>query len=141
MKSVKIQDASGWSIFIFGALALLLGLFGLLFPNDLLALLGFTQLEPAQRGPGDYTLLFVIASSMASINVGAYYVLAALNDVKKFFLWTVPFRSLTFCVFTGAVLLGLAPGPFVGIGVWELTGAVATGTALYFENRASKGKA
>jgi uncharacterized membrane protein HdeD (DUF308 family) len=37
----KIRDASGWTIFIFGLLALLLGLVGLVRPETLLSLLGF----------------------------------------------------------------------------------------------------
>ena len=132
---LKIRDASGWTIFIFGLLALLLGLLGLIRPELLLSVLGFTVLDRASRAAGDYTLVFMIASAMASFNVGAYYVLASLNDLKQFYKWTVPFRCLTFVVFTTAVLTGLAPGRFFGVGAWELTGAVATGLALWQENR------
>jgi Flp pilus assembly protein protease CpaA len=70
------------------------------------------------------------ASSMASFNMGVYYVLAALNDLKPFYRWTVPFRVVTFTVFTTAALTGIAPKPFIGVGVWELAGAIATGIAL-----------
>ena len=70
---------------------------------------------------------------MASFNIGVYYVLAALNDLKQFYLWTVPFRAVTFTVFTLLVVTGFAPTKFLGVGIWELTGAVATGLALYFE--------
>jgi|SRR5687767_16025354 hypothetical protein len=132
---LKIRDASGWTIFIFGLLALLLGLLGLIRPELLLSVLGFTVLDRASRAAGDYTLVFMIASAMASFNVGVYYVLASLNDLKQFYKWTVPFRCLTFVVFTTAVLTGLAPGRFFGVGAWELTGAVATGLALWQENR------
>ena len=132
---LKIRDASGWTIFIFGLLALLLGLLGLIRPELLLSVLGFTALDRASRATGDYTLVFMIASAMASFNVGVYYVLASLNDLKQFYKWTVPFRCLTFVVFTTAVLTGLAPGRFFGVGAWELTGAVATGLALWQENR------
>ena len=67
---------------------------------------------------------------MASFNMGVYYVLAALNDVKIFYRWTVPFRVVTFAVFTTIVIAGIAPKPFLGVGVWELAGAIATGIAL-----------
>jgi len=126
----KIKDASGWTMFIFGALALLLGLLGLIRPEILLSILGFDLLERAARGSGDYTLVFMIASSMASFNMGVYYILASLNDLKQFYKWTVPFRGLTFLVFTTVVLTGLAPVPFLGVGLWELTGAIATRLAL-----------
>ncbi|WP_345320441.1 hypothetical protein [Candidatus Villigracilis proximus] len=38
---MKIRDASGWTIFIFGILAFLLGLMGLIRPEILLSILGF----------------------------------------------------------------------------------------------------
>ena len=132
---LKIRDAAGWTMFIFGALALLLGLLGLIRPELLLSILGFTVLERAARASGDYTLVFMIASSMASFNIGVYYVLAALNNVKQFYKWTVPFRGVTFTVFTVAALTGLAPIRFIAVGAWELTGAIATGIALWQGNR------
>ena len=133
--TLKIRDASGWTMFIFGALALLLGLVGLIRPEFLLSMLGFTVLDRAARASGDYTLVFMIASSMASFNMGVYYILAALNDVKQFYRWTVPFRCVTFVIFTIAVLTNLAPARFLGVGAWELAGAIATGLALRSENR------
>ena len=133
--SLRIRDVSGWTIFIFGLLAFLLGLLGLFRPELLLSLLGFTVLDRASRAMGDYTLVFMIASAMASFNVGVYYVLASLNDLKQFYKWTVPFRCLTFVVFTAAVITGLAPNRFLGVGAWELAGAIATGLALWQENK------
>ena len=122
-------------MFIFGALALLLGLLGLIRPELLLSMLGFTVLERAARAAGDYSLVFVTAASVASLNIGVYYVLAALNDMKQFYKWTVPFRCVTFVVFTIAVFANLAPARFFGVGAWELTGAIATGIALRVEKR------
>lgn len=132
---LKIRDASGWTMFIFGVLALLLGFLGLIRPESLLSILGFTVLDRAERVDGDYTLVFLIASAMASFNIGAYYILAALNDLKPFYKWTVPFRCVTPTVFTIAVLTGLAPVRFLGVAAWELSGAIATGLALWYENR------
>lgn len=132
---MKIRDASGWTIFIFGILAFLLGLVGLIRPEILLSILGFDVLERSQRATGDYTIVFMTASSMASFNIGIYYMLAALNDVKIFYRWTVPFRTLTFIVFSTVVFLGIAPQKFLGVAVWELVGALATGIALYSEKR------
>lgn len=133
--NLKIRDASGWTMFIFGVLALLLGLLGLIRPEMLLSLLGFDVLDRAARGAGDYTLVFMTASAMASFNIGAYYVLAALNDLKQYYKWTVPFRCVTFAVFTASVIMGLAPTRFLGVAVWELAGAIATGIALKSDNR------
>lgn len=133
--SWKIRDASGWTMFIFGVLALLLGLLGLIRPEFLLSILGFSLLDRAGRVAGDYTLVFMLASSIASFNIGVYYILAVLNDVKQFYKWTVPFRCVTFIIFMSAVLTGLAPARFIGVGLWELAGATATGIALWQENR------
>lgn len=131
----KIRDVSGWTMFIFGILALILGLIGLLRPEFVLTLLGFSVVDRSSRVAGDYTLVFMIASSMASFNMGIYYVLASLNNMKSFYKWTVPFRCATFILFTTAVLTGLAPGRFLSVGAWELTGAVTTGWALLQEKR------
>ena len=133
MGNYRIRSASGWTMFVFGVLAFLLGLLGLISPETVLSLLGFTVLNRAARVTGDYTLVFVIAASMASFNIGVYYVLSAFNDMKQFFLWTVPFRLVTFTVFTISALTHLAPMRFIVVGAWEGLGAVATGLALYIE--------
>lgn len=135
LSSLKIHSASGWTMFVFGLLAFLLGLLGLVSPETVLSLLGFEVLDRAARAAGDYTIVFMTASSMASFNIGVYYVLAALNDLRKFYLWTVPFRAVTFTVFTLVVVTGIAPARFLGVGIWELVGAIATGLALYFERK------
>jgi hypothetical protein len=118
---------------VFGLLAAALGIVGLISPAVQLSLLGFHR--PDHRATGDYTLVFLTASSMAALNMGVYYVLAALADWRAFFRWTVPFRLLTFTVFTVAVLIGRAPSGFLGVGVWEGMGAVVTGAALWYEGR------
>lgn len=132
---MKIRDISGWTIFIFGVMAFLLGVVGIIRPEILLGILGFEVVERAARASSDYTITFMTASSMASLNIGVYYVLAALNDVKIFYRWTVPFRGLTFIVFTTIVILGIAPQKFVSVAIWELTGAIATGIALAREKQ------
>ena len=132
---MKIRDASGWTMFIFGVMAFLLGTLGIIRPELQLSMLGFEVVDRAARASSDYTLTFMTAASMASVNMGIYYVLAALNDVKIFYRWTVPFRGLTFIVFTTVVILGIAPLKFIGVPIWELTGAIATGIALAREKK------
>lgn len=132
---LRIRGAAAWTIFIFGMLAFITGAMGLLFPEFLLRLLGFEILERGARSSGDYTLVFLIASSMASFNMGIYYILAAVNHVRPFFVWTVPFRLITFTVFTVVTISGLAPLKFLGIALWEGIGALATGFALLYERR------
>jgi hypothetical protein len=133
---VRRLSLSGWTMVVFGASAGLLGAGGLVWPELTLTLLDFPVLERGQRVSGDFTLTFLTASSMAAVNMGVYYVLAALADFRAFFRWTVPFRALTFTVFCLAVLRGFAPPGFIGVAAWELLGAIATGLALAREARA-----
>ncbi|MCB8974284.1 MAG: hypothetical protein H6654_12060 [Ardenticatenaceae bacterium] len=120
-------------MFIFGFLAFVLGVLGLKDHKTLLKQMGFTAIEPEDRADHDYTHVFVMTSSMASTNMGIYYMLASLLNVRQFFTWTVPFRVVTFVVFTTAVLKKQAPLKFITVPLWELTGALLTGWALWAE--------
>ncbi|GAA1306988.1 hypothetical protein Psi02_47030 [Planotetraspora silvatica] len=130
------RSLSGWTMAVFGVMALVLGLIGLVAPDVQLSMLGFVHIGPEQRASGDYTRVFMAASSMASVNMGVYYVLAAAVDFRAFFFWTVPFRVVTFTLFTTLALTGVAPGAFIGVGLWEGMGALITGAALWRERRA-----
>ncbi|ROT28008.1 hypothetical protein [Micromonospora sp. HM5-17] len=129
------RTVAAWTIAVFGGLALLLGAVGLISPEAVLGMLGFEVLAPDERAVGDYTRTFVIASSMASFNMGVYYLLAAATEWRPFFRFTVVFRLVTFAVFTTAVLTGVAPAGFFGVALWEGLGAVATGVGLWLDRR------
>jgi hypothetical protein len=137
LAQLRIGNVSSLTMLIFGLLAAVLGIIGIIRPEATLSLLNFEVIDRAARAGGDYTLTFLTASSMASLNVGVYYVLAALNNLKVFYGWTVPFRCVTFTVFVLAVASGIAPAGFIGVAVWELVGAIATGLALLYERRAN----
>src|SRR5262249_11233712 len=111
---------AAWSILVFGVIALGLGVTGLVSPDVLVRVMGIPAPDP---GP------YVRTSAMAATNMGAYYVLAAASNTRRFFAWTVPFRVLTFTVFTGIVLAG-GPAGLLGVAAWELVGALCTGLAL-----------
>ena len=136
---MKRMGPAAITMVVFGAIALVLGLVGLIYPEATLKTLDFPVLARAARPPEDYTLTFLTASSMAAVNMGAYYMLAAWTGLRAFYAWTVPFRVLTFAVFTLAVVRGIAPAGFLGVGVWELAGAAATGVALAHERRRGDG--
>lgn len=129
------RSLSGWTMAVFGVLAASLGVVGLVVPDALITVMGFEPVPDGARADGDHTLVFLTASSMAALNMGVYYVGAALADWKAFFRWTVPFRLLTCAVFTLAVVTGRAPAGFLGVGLWEGLGAVVTGAALLYEKR------
>jgi hypothetical protein len=127
------RSAAGWTIAVFGALAVLLGALGLIWPETQLRMLGFEV--PAERAAGDYTGTFLTASSMASFNMGVYYLLAAATEWRAFYRFTVWFRAVTFTVFTIAVLSDVAPGGFFPVAAWEGLGAVATAVGLWWDAR------
>ncbi|WFE22336.1 hypothetical protein O7621_02955 [Solwaraspora sp. WMMD937] len=129
------RSVSGWTVAVFGAMALLLGAVGLAQPDVLLVLLGFDTLPTGERAAGDYTRTFMAASSMASFNMGVYYLLASVTDWRPFFLFSVIFRLVTTVVFTVVVVAEVAPVRFVGVAAWEGLGAVVTGVALLTERR------
>ena len=119
---------------VFGVLAIVLGVVGLVSPDTLLKMLGFEVLS--ERPSGDYTKTFMAASSMASFNMGVYYLVAVATQWRPFYVFTVAFRLVTFTVFTILVVTDAAPARFFGVAAWEGLGAVATGVALLFERRA-----
>ncbi|MGW4497023.1 hypothetical protein ACWENR_00135 [Micromonospora sp. NPDC004336] len=127
------RSAAGWTIAVFGVLALVMGAVGLLWPEALLRVLGFEV--PATRAAGDHTGTFLTASSMASFNMGVYYLLATATEWRPFYRFTVVFRLVTFTVFVIAVLADVAPGRFLGVAVWEGLGAVATAVGLWWDER------
>jgi hypothetical protein len=135
--SVRLpRSAPGWTIAVFGVLAASLGVVGLVAPDVLLTVMGLKPEFVGRRPNGDHTLVFLTSSAMAALNMGVYYVLAAVADWRPFFRWTVPFRLLTCGVFTLAVLIGRAPPGFLGVGLWEGFGAVATSVALRYDKPA-----
>ena len=133
----KLRNISSWTIFIFGLMAFLLGVVGIVWPESTLLQLGFEIVERTDRPTFDYTIVFITASAMASFNVGIYYMLAAGYNMQRFFRWTVIFRCVTFVVFMLLILRGQAPLKFISVPIWELTGAVATGVAQWYERRRS----
>lgn len=132
---MKIRDASGWTMFVFGILAFLFGLLVLIRYELILFNYGFDALSLIRHAASDYRIILMMASSIVSLNVGICYVLAALKDLKKFYFLTVPFRTITFIVFTTSSLMRITPMRFIGVGAWSLLGALCTGIALYYENK------
>ncbi|MFI7592518.1 hypothetical protein [Micromonospora sp. NPDC049359] len=127
------RSVAGWTIAVFGVLALVMGGVGLLWPEAQLRMLGFEV--PATRSAGDYTGTFLLASSMAAFNMGVYYLLATVTEWRSFYRFTVVFRLVTFTVFTIAVLADIAPDRFFGVAAWEGLGAVATAVGLRMDAR------
>ncbi len=127
------QTPADWAMAVFGVMALLLGAVGLISPEATLRLLSLPAPSPAERASVDLTRGFVSAASVASFNMGVYYLLAVGARFVPFYRWTVPFRALTFLVFTLAVWRGVMPAAFFGVAAWELLGALTVAWTLRYE--------
>jgi hypothetical protein len=122
------RSVAGWTIAVFGVMAAAFGAVGLVSPETVAAGAGFGTLSGDGR-------VFATASSMASLNMGVYYLVAAATEWRPFFRFTVPFRLLTFTVFSLLVITDVAPAQFFGVAAWEAAGAVATGLGLLADRR------
>jgi hypothetical protein len=119
-------DIAALTMMAFGVLIVGMGMTGLMAPQSLLAILGLSETGMSSHT----TQLFVMASSQASLAMGLYYILAAVNETRPFFQWSVPLRIINFMVFTSMVPIGIAPPKWLMVAGLELIGALATGIAL-----------
>ena len=120
------MDIAALTMMIFGVLIVGMGMTGLMAPQFLLAILGLSETGMSSHT----TQLFVMVSSQASLAMGLYYILAAINETRTFFQWSVPLRIVNFMVFSSMVLFGIAPPKWLMVAGLELIGALATGIAL-----------
>ena len=117
------MDIAALTMLVFGMVIVGSGLTGLLAPQLLLTVLGITD-------TGSATLLFLMATSQASLAMGLYYILASVNGTRVFFQWSVPLRIINFMVFAAMIPLGIAPMQWLLVAGLELAGASATAIAL-----------
>ena len=120
------MDVAALTMMIFGVMIVGMGMTGLMAPQFLLAILGLSETGMSSNT----TQLFVMAASQASLAMGLYYILAAVNETRIFFQWSVPLRIINFMVFTSMVAVGVAPSQWLMVAGLELAGALATGFAL-----------
>ncbi len=117
------MDVAALTMLVFGMVIVGSGLTGLLAPHILLTVLGISD-------TGSATHLFIMATSQASLAMGLYYILAAVNETRIFFQWSVPLRIINFMVFAAMIPLGIAPMQWLLVAGLELAGALATAIAL-----------
>lgn len=111
-----MPSKSALTIALFGVTALFAGLSSLLLPSASLEIL---QL-PLAALPSLY------GNSVASTAMGIYYLLAAYQENKAFFIATVPVRFMTTSVFWTRCYWRTAA-------IWEGIGAALTAVALLWE--------
>ena len=117
------MDIAALTMLVFGMVIVGSGLTGLFAPQFLLTVLGITD-------TGSATLLFLMATSQASLAMGLYYILASVNGTRVFFQWSVPLRIINFMVFAAMIPLGIAPMQWLLVAGLELAGASATAIAM-----------
>jgi hypothetical protein len=123
MKRLPFQDLGGpaKSVFAFGVYLLLLGALLVLAPN---ALLGLFRIAPTGE-------VWIRVLGMVVLVEGAYFVLAALAELRAFVRWTVPLRASVLLFFIAFVLTGLAPPVLILFGLVDLAGACWTGWEIW----------
>lgn len=108
------------SMFFFGVYVVIAGLGFLIIPNTLLSLLGLQETtEPWIRILGFIALI-----------LGYYYIRISKLELKEFYAITVPARASVMLVFTGMVVLNIAPPIILLFGFIDLLGAIWTWSAL-----------
>ena len=117
------MDLAALTMLVFGMLITTSGMTGLFMPELLLDFFG-----PSRGG----AVLFVMACSQASLAMGVYYILAAVNNNRMFTRWSVPLRMMNFAVFAGMVLLGFAPRQWLLVAGLEFVGALVTAIACRY---------
>ena len=114
------------SVFVFALYLFVLGVTLLVVPNLLLALF-----ELPQTGE-----VWIRVVGMLVTLLGFYYLQAARNELKAFFLATVFGRFAVLMFFIGFVVLGFAPPVLILFAVIDVAGALWTGLCLRVESRA-----
>jgi hypothetical protein len=113
------MDLAALTMLVFGMLITASGMTGLFMPELLHDFFGLSA--------GGLAMLFVMACSQASLAMGLYYILAAVNNNRMFIRWSVPLRIMNFAVFASMVLLGFAPRQWLLVAGLEFLGALVTG--------------
>ncbi|KAF2243373.1 hypothetical protein BU26DRAFT_509897 [Trematosphaeria pertusa] len=109
-----MPSPAAYTIYFFALPTFLLGLRGLWDPTSSLQTLNL----PAAAAPS------VQASSLGAIAISIFYCLAAYQENRAFFKWSLLTRSLTTA---WALRMG---GGWTALGVWEGVGALGTAVAL-----------
>jgi hypothetical protein len=112
-----MPSITGSTIHLFGAIALISGICGLLNPSYNLQQLNL----PADAAPA------IQASSLGAIAIGVFYILAAFQENRAFFKLTLLTRTLT------AIWAMRVGGGWTVLGRLEGLGALVTACALVLE--------
>lgn len=117
-----MPSAAALSIYLFGATALIAGINNLLSPESAAAAL---DLPPTALSASN-------GMSLAAIGMGIYYSLAAYQENRMFFLFTIPMRSLSATVFW------FQGGAWRVPSIWEGGGALLTLACLIWDRSYSQ---
>ncbi|MHA1932408.1 MAG: hypothetical protein ACW96X_07690 [Promethearchaeota archaeon] len=117
---LKDMSRAALSVFIFGIYVIFLGITFLFFPEMMFAVL-------AEPNPPDVVSRVL---GMIFILLAYYYIRAALEEMKKFFMWTVHTRASIIIFLIIFAALSLTSPLIVLFGVIDLAAAIWTFWAL-----------
>lgn len=117
------MSKSARSVFIFGVYLLLLGGTLMVAPNFLL---GIFRVPATTEG-------WIRTTGMLIFLLGTYYILAARQEIRAFFQWTVYIRPSVIFFLTAFFILGYTHPNIILLGVVDFLGAIWTALALRSE--------
>ncbi len=135
---VTPRSIPGWTVYVLGAIALSMGVLGLISPSTQLEMMGFERL--AERAPGDYTPAVLAITSLAAVNTATLYMVASVMEWRGFLAWAVVARLVMGTGLSMLVLAGVGPKAFVGAAGWEAIGAALIAAVGIWKHQRSAGQ-
>jgi hypothetical protein len=126
------RSIASCTVFILGAFALCMGVYGLIEPAAQLEMMGFVPL--ATRPPGDYTSVVMSIVGFATVNTAVLYLVGSIKNWPGFLALIIWMRLV---MGSGLLLLyitGKAPNAFIAAAVWEWVGAGLISTAWAWDS-------
>ena len=133
MTARPTTTATQWTVAASGAVALAMGVAGLLAPNRQVSLMGFDGTESAKTA----TPLLTV-SSLAAVNTGLLYLLGSTRGWAGFPAFTVRARLLMGGGLFALAAAGRSPKAFNAGAAWEVVGAGITAAAISWDRHRAK---
>jgi hypothetical protein len=114
------------SVFLFGVYVVVLGMTLVVAPNPLLRLFGVAETYE----------VWIHVLGVLIFNIGVFYVLAGLNEIRPIVLASIPIRFGTMTLLVLFVLLGDAENALILFGLVDVACALWTIAALRADARA-----
>lgn len=126
-KAFRLPDTiTGWVLLVFGSIALIAGLLGVINPGI------------GSNPDGPVAAAFMFSISLSAICNGVLHLMAVMSGWTKFPYYAITARMILFAGYTALVISGDAPASFKGGAVFEVAGAVIIAISIMVDNYQEK---